>query len=498
MSHLNKRVFIKTYGCQMNVYDSERMKDILSAIGYQETKKEENADLIILNTCHIREKATEKVYSEIGRIKSLQKHLENNSKSRLSDKTGANLEQSNIKTSPQKSKQIIAIVGCTAQAEGIEIKKRAPIVDLVIGSQSYQHLPELIKKIEKGEKIAEKIEFNTTEKFKSLNQPRRIKTYTAFVTIQEGCDKFCTFCVVPYTRGAEVSRSVDDITNEVRMLVQKGVKEITLLGQNVNAYHASIPYTPKNQSGVSTNTNQRQPTHQSNINWGLGDLLKHLAKINGLERLRFTTSHPKDMNDDLFNAFQNEPKLMPYLHLPVQSGSDKILKAMNRQHCFSDYVDIIRRLRKIRPDIALSGDFIVGFPGETEEDFQETLKAVETIGYAQAFSFKYSTRPGTPGAMKKDQIPESVKSVRLSKLQDLLRAQQSEFNQSQLGKTLPVLFEKKGRKQGQIHGRSPYLQSVHVMASESFIGQILPVYIVNTSQNSLTGKLCSDLKVSAA
>ena len=432
-----KRLYIKTYGCQMNVYDSERMADLLRPLGYCASETPEGADLVVLNTCHIREKAAEKVYSELGRLKRLKA-------ARAAD-GGA---------------MTIAVAGCVAQAEGAEIMARQPAVDLVIGPQSYHRLPELIARAHRaiGERLA--ADFATEEKFDALPDDRAVSGVSAFLTVQEGCDKFCSFCVVPYTRGAEYSRPVAAIVAEAGRLAAKGVREITLLGQNVNAYAG-----------------------------GLSSLIRTLAKIEGLDRIRYTTSHPRDMDADLIAAHAEVEALMPYLHLPVQAGSDRVLKAMNRGHTADDYLRLIERVRAARPDIALSGDFIVGFPGETEADFAATLAVVREARYASAFSFKYSRRPGTPGAAMPGQVAEPAKDDRLQRLQALLAAQQAEFNTSCVGRTLPVLFERPGRHPGQIIGRSPYLQGVHVNAPQSLIGQIAPVAIARAERNSLAGAL---------
>ena len=448
MSSTRKRLFIKTYGCQMNVYDSERMRDVLAPLGYEPAEEPDGADLVILNTCHIREKAAEKVYSELGRLRPLKEEK------------------------AASGGMTIAVAGCVAQAEGAEIMKRAPVVDLVVGPQTYHKLPELIAQAHRARGEALDTEFEVEDKFDRLAGERQVEGYSAFVTVQEGCDKFCTFCVVPYTRGAEWSRPVDQIVAEVRGLAAKGVREVTLLGQNVNAFHGAPP------SG-----------READGPWGLGQLVRHIALIGGIERIRFTTSHPRDMDDDLIAAFADEPKLMPYFHLPVQAGSDKILKAMNRQHTAAEYIAIIERLRAARPDIAISGDMIVGFPGETDADFEATLDLVREVNYASCFSFKYSRRPGTPGAAMFNQIDEAVKGERLAVLQDLLNAQQVAFNESQIGRTLPVLFEKPGRQDGQLHGRSPYLQAVHVEAPAEMIGHIGQVVIERASRNALAGRL---------
>ena len=439
-----RKVFVKSYGCQMNVYDSERMADTLTREGYQQTDDPEDADLLLLNTCHIREKAAEKVYSELGRIRQM--------KERRADE-GREL--------------MVGVAGCVAQAEGQEIIRRASVVDLVIGPQTYHRLPQAIARAQKGEKVVE-TDYAIEDKFEHLPAPEKkviaSRGVTAFLTVQEGCDKFCTFCVVPYTRGSEVSRPVEQIVAEAERLVAGGVREITLLGQNVNAWHGEAA---------------------DGREWGLGELLHRLAEIDGLERLRYTTSHPRDMDDALIEAHRDLDKLMPYLHLPVQAGSDRILKAMNRRHTAADYRLLVDRIRAARPDIALSGDFIVGFPGETEADFADTLRLVEEIGYAQAFSFKYSPRPGTPGADLTDQVPETEKSDRLERLQILLRQQQQSFAEACVGKTIDLLLEKPGRLAGQLIGRSPWLQPVIVDAKPSQIGDIVGVRITKTGSNSL-------------
>jgi tRNA-2-methylthio-N6-dimethylallyladenosine synthase len=436
-----KRLFIETYGCQMNVYDSERMRDVLRPLGYAMTEHPDDADLVILNTCHIREKATEKVYSEIGRLK---RHKE--------------------RRAAEGKRMTIAVAGCVAQAEGEEIIARAPAVDLVVGPQAYHKLPELIARAARqtGERLA--ADFTAREKFDALPQ-RAPDGVTAFLSIQEGCDKFCTFCVVPYTRGAEYSRPLADVIAEARALADKGVREITVLGQNVNAYHGG-----GGGGAVS-----------------FADLLRELARIGGVERLRYTTSHPLEMSDDLIALHGEEPRLMPYLHLPVQSGSDRILKAMNRKHDGAFYRDIVARLRAARPDIALSTDFIVGFPGETEKEFEATLELVRDMNFASAFSFKYSPRPGTPAAAMMGQVGDDVKAERLARLQALLSEQQRAFNASQVDRVLPVLVTGEGRKAGQKHGRSPYLQAVHFDDATARNGDIVPVRILAATQNSLAG-----------
>lgn len=439
-----RKVYIKTYGCQMNVYDSERMGDSLDAEGYVATQSPDDADLILLNTCHIREKAAEKLYSDLGRLRVMREERD-----------------------PSKP-LTIGVTGCVAQAEGEEILRRAPTVDLVVGPQTYHRLPELLRKVHEGKKIVE-TEYAVEDKFAHLphhnRQAVKKRGVTAFLTVQEGCDKFCTFCVVPYTRGSEVSRPVGQIVNEARELVDAGVKEITLLGQNVNGWH-----------GVSQDGSQ----------WRLGNLLYELAKIDGLKRLRYTTSHPRDMDDSLIAAHGNLEMLMPYLHLPVQSGSDRILKAMNRQHKAADYLKLIDRIRQARPDIAFSGDFIVGFPGETDEDFEATIKLVEEVGYSSAYSFKYSPRPGTPGATMKNHVDESVKDERLQRLQTLILDQQHRFLKSKIGERVEVLVEKAGRHDGQMVGRSPWLLPV-VVSTNAKIGEIIPVDITKALPNSLFG-----------
>ena len=444
MEHAPKKVFVKTYGCQMNVYDSERMRDVLSPLGYAETATPEEADLVILNTCHIREKAAEKVYSELGKIRQMKRAR-----------------------AGQGAEMLIAVAGCVAQAEGEEIVKRAPAVDLVFGPQTYHRLPQLLARRQEGGRAVVETEFPAEDKFGELDAktlPR--KGVAAFLTVQEGCDKFCTFCVVPYTRGAEFSRPVEQVLAEARKLAAQGVKEFTLLGQNVNAYHGV------DAKGRST---------------GLAGLVAELSRIEGIERLRYTTSHPRDMTDDLIAAHADNPKLMPYLHLPVQSGSDAVLKAMNRGHTAEHYLRLIEKIRAARPDIAMSGDFIVGFPGETEQDFEATLSLIHEVGYASAYSFKYSPRPGTPAAGHEAQIPEAEKTARLHELQALVFAQQTAFNAGMVGKTLPVLLEKPGRDPGQLIGRSPYLQPVHLQAEKTLIGKIVDTHITAVGTNSLSG-----------
>jgi tRNA-2-methylthio-N6-dimethylallyladenosine synthase len=442
-----KKVFVKTYGCQMNVYDSQRMADALAADGYVATDAVEDADLVLLNTCHIREKAAEKVYSELGRIRQIKKER-----------------------AAEGRETLIGIAGCVAQAEGGEILRRAPVVDLVIGPQAYHRLPDHIRRVRGGDKVVE-TEYAIEDKFEHLPAPRkaavRARGVTAFLTVQEGCDKFCTFCVVPYTRGSEVSRPVHQIVAEAERLAEAGVREVTLLGQNVNAWHGEGP---------------------DGSEWGLGRLLFRLAEIPGIARLRYTTSHPRDMDDALIAAHRDLPALMPYLHLPIQSGSDRILKAMNRRHKASDYLRLIERIRTARPDMAMSGDFIVGFPGESDADFEDTLRIVREVGYAQAFSFKYSQRPGTPAADHELQVAEAVKDERLQRLQALLNEQQAAFNTSVVGRSCSVLVEKPGRRAGQIVGRSPWLQPVILDESAGGIGDIVETRISHASGNSLFGE----------
>jgi tRNA-2-methylthio-N6-dimethylallyladenosine synthase len=447
----SKKVFVKTYGCQMNVYDSQRMTDSLGESGYQPTDTVEDADLVLINTCHIREKAAEKVYSQLGRLQKMKRERA---------KAGREL--------------MVGVAGCVAQAEGSEIIRRAPVVDLVIGPTTYHRLPEALETARTGRKVVE-TDYAVEDKFEYLPQINREKTLargvTAFLTVQEGCDKFCSFCVVPYTRGSEVSRPLAQILMEAERLVEAGVKEITLLGQNVNAWHGHGP------SGAS---------------WGLGELLYRLAEIEGIKRLRYTTSHPRDMDDRLIEAHRDLPKLMPYLHLPVQAGSDRILKAMNRRHTAAEYVALIERIRSVRPDMALSGDFITGFPGETDADFEDTMRLVETVGYAQAYSFKYSPRPGTPGADMSDHVPEEVKAERLERLQALLFSQQTAFQQSMAGRVFEVLIEKPGRLPGQMVGRSPWLLPVVIesKADDNLeIGDIIKVRINKAGTNSLHAEL---------
>jgi tRNA-2-methylthio-N6-dimethylallyladenosine synthase len=452
---MTKRLFIKTYGCQMNVYDSARMADLMAPFGYAPAPGPEGADLVILNTCHIREKASEKMFSELGTIRRLKQAYER-----------------------QGGRMIVAVAGCVAQAEGAEILERAPFVDLVFGPQTYHRLPEMVARAARagGEQVLD-TSFPAEPKFDYLPETLRAPGVSAFLTVQEGCDKFCTFCVVPYTRGAEYSRPAAEIIVEARRLAALGAREITLLGQNVNAYHGASP------EGRA---------------WGLGELIGALAGIPGIARLRYTTSHPGDVDDRLIAAHRDLPELMPFLHLPVQSGSDRVLAAMHRRHTAGQYRHIVERLRRARPDLALSSDFIVGFPGESEADFRATLDLVGDVGFAQAFSFKYSPRPGTPAASAADQIPEPVKAERLAALQALLQQRQRAFNQSCVGRVLPVLFEKPGRHEGQLVGRSPYLQSVHAEAGAERIGEIVPVTIRAALPNSLAGVIVPQSATAAA
>jgi len=445
-----RKVHVKSFGCQMNVYDSHRMADTLVPAGFSETATPEEADLVILNTCHIREKAAEKVYSEIGRIREMKDAAARDGRSML-----------------------IAVAGCVAQAEGREIIRRAGAVDLVVGSQNYHRLPEMIARAQAGEKVID-TEFPVEDKFDVLAAPGRNviakRGIAAFVTVQEGCDKFCTFCVVPYTRGAEISRPVEKIVSEVTRLADAGVREVTLIGQNVNAYHGV------GQDGAPSS---------------LGKLLNRIAQVPGILRLRYTTSHPRDMNDDLIAAHAEIPAVMPYVHLPVQSGSDRILAAMNRKHTRRDYLDVIARLRSRRADLAFTSDFIVGFPGETEADFRETLTLIDEVGFAGAYSFVYSPRPGTPAAEMDGQVAEEEKSERLQRLQAVITRDQRRFLAEFVGRTVDVLLEKPGRLHGQLVGRSPYLHAVHVMAAASLIGSIHRVTITEVGSNSLFGTLAA-------
>jgi len=451
-----KRVFIRTYGCQMNVYDSDRMADALRPLGYALATAPEQADLVVLNTCHIREHASEKVYSELGRMRDLK--VERRA-------AGADLT--------------IAVAGCVAQAEGGEIARRQPAVDIVVGPQAYHRLPQLLAEAERRvalRKAGKRLpgagvldtDFPAESKFDHLPAPQGVRAGSAFLSIQEGCDKFCTFCVVPYTRGAEYSRPVAKVLAEARQLVAAGAIEITLLGQNVNAYHGEA---------------------EDGSIWSLGRLIRAMAEIEAVARIRYTTSHPRDMDDELIAAHRDVPQLMPYLHLPVQSGSDRILEAMNRRHDRALFLGIVDRLRAARPDLALSSDFIVGFPGESDADFDETMRLVEQVGFAAAFSFKYSRRPGTPGAALDGQVPEAVKSARLAALQSLLGQQARTFNACKIGRIVPVLFAEPGRKAGQLIGKTPWLQSVHGEGNARLIGRIVDVHLTAAHANSLAGEI---------
>jgi tRNA-2-methylthio-N6-dimethylallyladenosine synthase len=455
MNRLQK-LHVKSFGCQMNVYDSHRMADTLAPAGFAESADAESADLIILNTCNIRERAAEKIYSELGKLRGL--------------KEAAALTGRRV---------TIVVAGCVAQAQGREIMRRAPGVDVIVGSQNYHRLPELLARAERGEKIVD-TEFPAEDKFDVLAAPRREaiarRGISAFVTVQEGCDKFCTFCVVPYTRGAEVSRPVEKIAAEVVRLVEAGVREVTLIGQNVNAYHGQGP---------------------DGRDWTLGKLLHRLAGLPDPVRLRYTTSHPCDMDESLIAAHRDLPALMPMVHLPVQSGSNAMLAAMNRRHSRKDYLEVIDRLRDARPDIAFTSDFIVGFPGETEANAAETLSLVEQVGFAAAYSFSYSPRPGTPAADLADQVPEATKTERLHHLQAVITRQQTVFNADLVGRTVDVLLEKPGRLAGQLVGRSPYLQAVHVMASPTLIGQVVPVAVTELGTNTLHGALAGPARAPA-
>jgi tRNA-2-methylthio-N6-dimethylallyladenosine synthase len=443
-----KSFYLKTFGCQMNVYDSERMMEALASQGYAETTTLEAADLVILNTCHIREKAAEKVYSDLGRIRDIKQARRREGKN-----------------------TVVTVAGCVAQAEGAEIVRRQPAVDLVIGPQSYHRLPELLGRVGQSRAAIVETEFTENDKFEQLPKQRRTSSPSAFLTVQEGCDKFCTFCVVPYTRGQEFSRPVSQIVAEARSLAQSGASEITLLGQNVNAYHGA------GETGAPVS---------------LAGLIRELAAVDGIARIRYMTSHPRDMSDDLIAAHAEIPQLMPFLHLPVQSGSDRMLAAMNRKHTADEYIRLIARVRAARPDIAVSSDFIVGFPGETETDFEETLSLVREIGFAQSFSFKYSPRPGTPAADREDQVAEDIKTDRLVRLQAVLENQQLAFNAASVGQDMPVLMERVSRD-GQLVGRTPYLQLIHVDGhvdgNSGLVGQIATATVTGSRQMSLTGML---------
>jgi tRNA-2-methylthio-N6-dimethylallyladenosine synthase len=441
-----KTVHVQSWGCQMNVYDSQRMLDLLAPLGYRPVDSAEGADIVVLNTCHIREKATEKLFSELGRLRAAKE---------------AKAEDG--------GRMILAVAGCVAQAEGPVIAERARHVDIIVGPQSYHALPELVARAARaaGDPIV-LTDFPAESKFDHLPEESAPRGVSAFLTIQEGCDKFCSFCVVPYTRGAEFSRPAADILVEARRLARSGVRELTLLGQNVNAYHGAGP---------------------GGADWGLGRLVRAVAEIEGIARIRYTTSHPNDMDGDLIAAHRDVPQLMPFLHLPVQSGSDRILARMNRKHRARDYLAVIDRLRTARPDIALSSDFIVGFPGESDTDFQATLNLVETVGFAQAYSFKYSPRPGTPAASAEEQVPEPVKAERLARLQAALMDGQLRFNKLSVGRVVPVLFDRAGTRPGQLHGRSPHMQSVHATAPDRLLGAIVPVRIEDGRALSLAGSV---------
>jgi len=465
-SGARKKLFIKTYGCQMNVYDSKRMVDVLAPLGYSPSDVVDDADMVILNTCHIREKAAEKVFSDLGRIRPFK-----------------------TKKESEGGKMILAVAGCVAQAEGTEIMSRAPFVDIVLGPQTYHRLPEMVARATRGAHGKSRgsrgildTEFPPEPKFDFLPAPKA-EGPTAFLSVQEGCDKFCTFCVVPYTRGAEYSRPAADVIEEARALARSGAIEITLLGQNVNAYHGDAP-----RSGYLTGTNST---------WGLGRLILALAEIDGLARIRYTTSHPRDMDKTLISAHRDVPQLMPFLHLPVQSGSDKLLNAMNRGHTRDDYLRIVHELRSARPDIALSSDFIVGAPGETESDFSDTMDLVGEVGFTQSYSFKYSARPGTPAATMPNQVPEDVKAERLQSLQTLLDHQLRAFNAKSIGQTMDVLLTGSGRHPGQLVGRSPYLQPVHIMAGLECIGSIASLSITSAEAFSLNAVWADASKAAA-
>ncbi len=439
-----KKLYIKTYGCQMNVYDSARMGDVLAPLGYETSDDYEDADLVILNTCHIREKAEDKVYSDLGRVRD--------EKKRKADKG---------------EKMLIAVGGCVGQAEGAEIIKRAPFVDIVMGPQTYHGLPEMVTRAIRDNGGVVELDFAAVDKFDKLPEAANSQGVSAFLSVQEGCDKFCSFCVVPYTRGAEYSRDSAKVIEEAKRMVDSGTVEINLLGQNVNAYHGA----KADGSAMS-----------------LAELIAELAKINGLERIRYTTSHPRDMTQELIDIHGSEPKLMPYLHLPIQSGSNGVLKRMNRKHDAAFYLDIIERLRKSRPDMAFSSDFIVGFPGETDAEFEETMELVRKVKYASAYSFKYSPRPGTPASVD-EQLPEPVKQERLARLQGLLCEHQTQFNESCIGQTMRILLDREGKFDGQLMGKSPYMQSVHLFGAESMRGQFVDVKITAGYLNSLAGEL---------
>ena len=447
-----KKLHIKTYGCQMNVYDSERIAEVLAPLGFVLSDTAEDADMVILNTCHIREKAAEKVYSELGRLR----------RQKAAKESGG-------------GRMILGVTGCVAQAEGAEVVKRAPYVDMVFGPQTYHRLPEMVARAAREHGHVLDTDFPEESKFDALPPARNVDGAAAFLAVQEGCDKFCTYCVVPYTRGAEYSRPAAQVVAEARTLVAAGAKEITLLGQNVNAYHGEAA---------------------DGSEWNLARLIREVAAIEDLERIRYTTSYPAEVDDDLIQAHADVAKLMPYLHLPIQAGSDRVLKAMNRQHTVADYKRVVEKLRAACPGIALSGDFIVGFPGETDADFEATLKLVKDVTFIQAYSFKYSARPGTPAALMENQVPEAVKAERLARLQALLNAQALDFNKASVGKTYPVLLDRSGKQPGQLVGRSPYMQAVVVEApmdtGKSLMHSIQNVTITSAGPNSLKGVMVRD------
>lgn len=456
-----QKLFIKTYGCQMNVYDSERMADILTPMGYALTETPQDADLAILNTCHIREKAEQKMYSDLGRLRD---HRDERRK--------------------DNDEMIIAVGGCVAQAEGAEIMRNAPYVDIVFGPQAYHRLPEMVARAKRTKDMKEgktgkgvgviDTDFPTESKFDTLPNTE-VSRAASFLTIQEGCDKFCTYCVVPYTRGAEFSRPVKEVIEEARHLAKMGTKEITLLGQNVNAYHGTALMGDKD--------------------WNLARLIREVADIDGIERIRYLTSHPSDMDQELIDAHRDVPQLMPYLHLPVQAGSNRVLEAMNRKHTRESYLEILERLRIARPDIALSSDFIVGFPGESDKDFEQTLDLVKQVRYAQAYSFMYSIRPGTPAGLMELQIPDEVKSERLQQLQAVLNEHQFDFNKACVGQKMRMLIERKGRHENQLSGRSPYMQSVTMEGNERLIGQIVDVVVESGHANGIRARILTDEQV---
>lgn len=449
-----KKLHIKTYGCQMNVYDSERIAEVLAPLGFALTDRADDADMVILNTCHIREKAAEKVYSELGRLRKMKE-------AKATD----------------GGQMILGVTGCVAQAEGAEVTKRAPFVDMVFGPQTYHRLPEMIARTAREHGHILDTDFPEESKFDALPSARTVEGAAAFLVVQEGCDKFCTYCVVPYTRGAEYSRTAAEVMAEAKILVAAGAREITLLGQNVNAYHGAA---------------------DDGTEWNLARLIREVATIEGLERVRYTTSYPAEVDDDLIQAHGDVEKLMPYLHLPIQSGSDPVLKAMNRQHNVEDYKKVVAKLRAARPDLALSGDFIVGFPGETDEDFEATMQFIKDVTFIQAYSFKYSPRPGTPAALMENQIPEAIKAERLARLQALINEQVLAFNVASVGKTYAVLFDRTGKEPGQLVGRSPYTQAVVIEGDESLLHTIQDVLITSAGKTSLKGKLVGAAKRACA